>query len=440
MNGLTTINADTITTNDLSISGSLSCGNLNVSNTALFTNHTPQTPITPTNSNDLTNKNYVDVSISSITTNILNSNNTWTNQNTFNNYTPQTPITPATNNDLTNKQYVDSSIESETTNLLNSDNTWNGLNRFNNDLTCDIVNIETLNVNNIISNNINTGQIQATSGTINNLFSTTATIDTLNGKIGSFINNSSSVLVETQMSYSGGILYHNYNPITLQATSGWTYILYTTVGVVNKQLIYNGLDNFNIYYCVIGGAGGGAGGSGRYTLASNASTATTTGGSGGGGSSGQIINQNTALTMSSGKYFNIVGIGAGGLGGVAGKGGPNAQSAGAGSGGGTTTLYNSINGATSVATGGIGGYVSNDALNGGMGGDYFTVGSSPSTQYYGYGGGRVSGTTSHYTGGFNTTTSRSGGYGGYYCTNNITDTIFYNYPLDINAALGDGTN
>ncbi len=68
MNGLTKINTDTITTNDLSISGSLSCSNLNVSNTALFTNHTPQTSITPTN--DLTNKNYVDVSISSITTNL----------------------------------------------------------------------------------------------------------------------------------------------------------------------------------------------------------------------------------------------------------------------------------------------------------------------------------------------------------------------------------
>ena len=318
-------------------------------------------------------------------------------------------------------------------------------------LTATIASIDTLTstnstITNITSENITAGQIVSTSGQINNLTSSTATIDTLNSRIGTFNNPSSSVLVETQLSYPGGVLYHDFNPMTLQPTSGWTYILYSTTGAINKNIVYNGITSFNCYYAGVGGGAGGAGGGCRNNTSPTANN--TSGGSGGGGSSGLILRNTTAVVLSTGQYFNINTVGQSGAGGAGGvSNGAIAYTGNAGSAGGTTQFSTNLTGSviTYNATSGVGGYSATDGaggfnfIRGGMGGEYFTIGSSPSIQYYGYGGGRVSGTTTNYPGGYVVGTTRSGGYGGDYYDDNLSDTPYYFSSLSNNVSFADGT-
>ena len=59
--------------------------------------------------------------------------NTWTGSNVFNTNLPKSILTPTISNELCNKYYVDS-----VANLLPSNNTWTGTNLFNNDVTIGI--------------------------------------------------------------------------------------------------------------------------------------------------------------------------------------------------------------------------------------------------------------------------------------------------------------
>ena len=297
-------------------------------------------------------------------------------------------------------------------------------------------------ITNITSTNINTGQIQATSGTINNLTSTTATIDTLNGRIGSFINNTNMVPVETQLSYPGGVLYHDYNPMTLTATSGWTYIIYNYAGAINKNIIYNGIDSFNVYYAMVGPGGGGGGGSVRGS--STPTISNTQGGGGGGGSSGLLVKNTTALTMSTSKYFRIDTIGIGGLGGAGGRtSGSIAVNGNAGSTGGTSQFYTDITSTTYTASSGLGGAAptasgSYQYILGGMGAENFTQVVGGATQYFGYGGGRIAGSTDWSLGQLNTTSNRSGGNGGWYYYDPTGSNGFIN-ATGTNYSFADGS-
>lgn len=311
--------------------------------------------------------------------------------------------------------------------------------------TINMLTATTGTITNLTSNNITTGQIESTSGDIGNLTSTTATIDTLTSRIGSFSNTTNMVPVETQLNYPGAILYHDYNPMTLQTTSGWTYLIYTTTGTINKNLTYAGIDNFTCYFAVVGGGGGGAGGGTRNNTSPTANN--TSGGSGGGGSSALIISNTSGVTMANGKYFNISTIGVGGTGGNGGISyGSLATTGGPGSSGGTTTVSTNITGSVYSATNGLGGLSPTDPagnmsyIRGGHGALRFTVGSAPSTQYYGYGGGTVTGTTTNYPGGYLAGDGRSGGYGGSYYDDNLSDTSHYYDSLSINATFADGTN
>jgi hypothetical protein len=96
---------------------------------------------------ELTNKTFVDGAISTATSNLLSSANTWTgNTNTFNSFLPTSTISATTGNELTNKTFVDGAISTATSNLLSSANTWTGnTNTFNSFLPTSTISATTGN-------------------------------------------------------------------------------------------------------------------------------------------------------------------------------------------------------------------------------------------------------------------------------------------------------
>ena len=185
---------------------------------------------------------------------------------------PRTSVAPSNNYDLTNKFYVDSQVSGSATALLASDNTWSGINTYNSELTvigatadCKF-RVETYVDTNIKNNysdinldsiNLNiTGTTNAEAISCTNVDADAVVATSVNSGIGTFTDNTGTTALINVLEYPGGTVYTDYNPLSGDATAGWTYILYSG----NGTLTYKGIStSTNIKYVAIGAGGSSSG-------------------------------------------------------------------------------------------------------------------------------------------------------------------------------------
>ena len=201
-------------------------GDLTVDGSANFLNRAPRTSIAPTNANDLCNKTYVDAQSGAAVSSLLAGNNTWTGKNT---HTSELTVIGATTDcKFRVETYVDTNIK----------NNYSDINLEGTNVNV----IGTINCDDINGSNIDCDAIQATS---------------VNSGLGNFTDNTGTTFLTNVFEYGGTYnTYTDYNPISGDATAGWTYVLFTG----NGTFTYRGTSSTtNIKYVAIGAGGSSAG-------------------------------------------------------------------------------------------------------------------------------------------------------------------------------------
>lgn len=342
-------------------------GNLTVDGSANFTTSAPRTSVAPTDANDLTNKSYVDSQVSGSATALLASNNSWTGTNTFDNELTVIGVSPAK---FRVETYVDTNIKNNYS-----------------DINLDSINLNitgTTNAEAIDCTNVNADAVVATS---------------VNSGLGTFTDDSGTTALINVLEYPGGTVYTDYNPLSGDATAGWTYILYSG----NGTLTYKGISTTtNIKYVAIGAGGSSAG-------ANQGSLVSLDGGSSAGAMSGEYKDGSFNTVASSSITITI------GASGNAGNGAfwtgttytaPTGASAGT-----NTTLSGTMTGSITARCGDRQGTPSTTRAHGQDASGSFSSGGFD----YGYGNQTGTGSTTRPTSGeFSTTANRCIGGGGCY--------------------------
>lgn len=254
----------------------------------------PTSSTIPLSDNDFSNKAYTDNKSNSIKTTMLSGSNAWTGANTFNASIPTSTLTPTLSNQFVTKTYTDNSITLGTNTLLNSSNTWTLTNTFNNVPVCA--------TNAVTSTQLVNKQLMDAS----DLTTKTNTKNELYASNNTWLAENTFTNLPLCLSY----------PVLDNHLTNKDYV---DSKIYSQSFIYTQpVQNMSVaipYWCnqidiTCQGAGGGAGGSG-YSPLSN-SVETTISISGGGGGAGGL--SKTTIYKSYNVNELIITVGTGGIG------------------------------------------------------------------------------------------------------------------------------